>query len=152
MFNAVTIYRLANLLYRYRIPVVPKLLKFVIFVIFNSSIPYECSIGKDSFLGYGGIGVVIHKSAVIGANVIIGPNVTIGGRSNRAGAPIIGNNVYVGTGAKVLGDIKICDRVLIGANAVVIQDVPSDCVVAGVPAKIIKRNVDIFKLCNLEND
>ncbi|MBI5643962.1 MAG: serine acetyltransferase [Deltaproteobacteria bacterium] len=152
MLNAVAIYRLANLLYRYRIPVAPKLLKLLIFLIYNSSIPYECTIGKKSFLGYGGIGVVIHKSAVIGENVIIGPNVTIGGRSNMAGAPVIGNNVYIGTGAKVLGAVKICDRVLIGANAVVIADVPSDCVVAGVPARIIKKDVDITKLCNLENE
>jgi serine O-acetyltransferase len=42
--------------------------------------------------------------------------------------------------AKVLGNIQIGDNVIIGANAVVVKNVPSDCVVAGIPAAIIKRN------------
>lgn len=63
------------------------------------------------------------------------------GRSNKEGHPIIGNNVYVATGAKVLGDITVGDNVIIGANAVVIHDVPSNCSVGGVPAKILKENI-----------
>lgn len=149
MVNAVIFYRLANFLYRYKVPFFPKLIKLFIFVIYNCSIPYECKIGRNSFLGYGGIGVVIHKNAVIGDNVNIGSNVTIGGRSNQTAVPVIGNDVYIATGAKILGDICIGDRVVIGANAVVISDVPSDCVVAGVPAKIIKKGVNVFDLCNL---
>ena len=41
-------------------------------------------------------------------------------------------------GAKVLGPIVIGDNVTIGANSVVIKNVPDNCTVAGVPAKIIK--------------
>lgn len=150
MINAVAFYRLANWLYRHRIPVLPKAVKLMIFLLYNSSIPYECVIGDGSMLGYGGIGVVIHKDAVIGKNVIIGPNVTIGGRSNKKKVPVIGDNVYIGTGAKVLGDVRIGDRVIIGANAVVINDVQSDCIAAGVPAKVIREGVDVFELSNLE--
>ena len=150
MINAVTFYRIANWLYRHRVPVLPKVIKLIIFLLYNSSIPYECVIGDGSMLGYGGIGVVIHKDAVIGKNVIIGPNVTIGGRSNKKKVPVIGDNVYIGTGAKVLGDVKIGDRVIVGANAVVINDVHSDCIVAGVPAKVIREGVDVFDLSNLE--
>lgn len=150
MINAVKFYRIANWLYRHRVPLLPKVIKLVIFLLYNSSVPYECVIGRGSILGYGGIGVVIHKNAVIGNNVIIGPNVTIGGRSNQMKVPVIGDHVYIGTGAKMLGDIKIGNRVVIGANAVVISDVPSDCVVAGVPAKIIKEGVDVFEITNLD--
>lgn len=152
MINAISFYRVANILYRYKIPFLPKLIKLLIFIVYNCSIPYECKIGCNSFLGYGGIGVVIHKDAVIGANVNIGSNVTIGGRSNQSAVPVIGNNVYIATGAKILGNIRIGDRVIIGANAVVISDVPSDCVVAGIPAKIIKQGVNVFDLCNLERE
>ena len=56
------------------------------------------------------------------------------------GVPMIGNNVYIGPGAKLFGPITIGDNVTIGANAVVNRDIPSNCVVAGVPAKIIKEN------------
>lgn len=152
MLNAVFFYRVANWLYRNHVPFLPKLVKLIIFFMYNCSIPYQCQIGRKSFFSYGGIGVVIHKRAVIGDNVIIGSNVTIGGRSNLEAVPVIGNNVYISTGAKVLGDITIHDRVIIGANAVVIHDVPSDSIVAGVPAKIIKQGVNVFDLCNLESE
>ncbi len=68
---------------------------------------------------------------------------TIGGRSGKENVPVIGNDVYIATGAKILGDIKVGNNVIIGANAVVIKDVPDNCVVAGVPAKIIKQNSNI---------
>jgi serine O-acetyltransferase len=52
---------------------------------------------------------------------------------------MISFNVEVCCGAKVLGGITVGDNVLIGANAVVVKDVPSNSVVAGVPARVIKR-------------
>lgn len=52
----------------------------------------------------------------------------------------MGNNVVIGAGACVLGEITIGNNVNIGANAVVINDVPNDCTVVGVPAKIVKMN------------
>lgn len=62
--------------------------------------------------------------------------VTIG--MNNGKRPILGDNVVVCCGAKVIGGITVGNNVMIGANAVVCKDVPDNCVVAGVPAKIIK--------------
>ncbi|WP_008310301.1 serine O-acetyltransferase [Leptolyngbya sp. PCC 6406] len=67
------------------------------------------------------------------------PQVTLG-HKDRSGRPQIGNNVRVTAGAKVLGNIHIGDNVTIGANAVVVKDVPENCVVVGIPARIIKRD------------
>jgi len=141
MINAISFYRAANWLWRHHIPLMPRILKLIIFILYNSSIPYDCSIGKGSFFGYGGIGVVLHRRSVLGCNVVISPGVTLGGRSGSEGVPLIGNNVYIATGAKILGDITIGDYVIIGANAVVLHSVPSGSVVAGVPAKIIKSDI-----------
>jgi len=110
-------------------------------VLHNSAVYSETSIGKGTAFGYGGIAVVIHKRAVIGENCVIGTGVTIGGRSKSEGVPVIGDDVYIATGAKVLGSITVGDNVVIGANAVVIDDVPSGCIVAGVPAGIIKSGI-----------
>ena len=51
----------------------------------------------------------------------------------------IGNGVFVGSGAKILAGSTIGDRCVVGANAVVKGDFPADCIIAGVPAKIIKK-------------
>ncbi|MCK5814990.1 MAG: hypothetical protein KAH07_03500 [Flavobacteriaceae bacterium] len=139
MINAYYFYYLANFLYINKVPFLPKLIKLFIFLIYNSSIPYECTIGKGTRFGYSGIGVVLHKKAKIGKNVMIGTNVTIGGKSGHKSLPIIGNDVYIATGAKILGPIIIGDNVTIGANSVVISSVSDNCVVAGVPAKVLKK-------------
>ena len=86
--------------------------------------------------------MIIHSRVVIGKNCCIGANVTIGGKSRWYEVPVIGDNVHISAGAKVLGPIRIGNNVTIGANAVVVKDVPDNCVVAGIPAKIIKTNVN----------
>jgi len=68
--------------------------------------------------------------------------VTLGGTGKESGKrhPTVGNNVFISGGAKVLGSINIGDNVKVGANAVVLKDVPNDCTVVGIPAKIVRRN------------
>lgn len=136
-------YRVSHSLYNYHVPVLPSVIKFLIYFLFNAYIPYQVEIGKGSKFGYGGLGIVLHPRVKIGRNVIISQQVTIGGRSNIYSVPVIGNNVLIGSGAKILGNITIGDNVVIGANAVVVKSVPKNCVVAGVPAKIIKSNIRI---------
>ena len=53
--------------------------------------------------------------------------------------PIIGNNVKICAGSILVGNIKIGNNVIIGAGSVVTKNVPDNCVIAGVPAKIIKK-------------
>lgn len=54
----------------------------------------------------------------------------------------MGNDVYISAGARMIGKITIGNNVIIGTNAVVNKDVPDNCIVAGVPAKVI-RTVDV---------
>lgn len=51
----------------------------------------------------------------------------------------IGKNVWIGEKATILSGVTIGDGVVVAANAVVCNDVPSYCVVAGSPAKIVKQ-------------
>ena len=136
-------YRLSNFLYQLKIPLIPKLIYYFQYLLFNCAIPAEVKIGKNTKFGYGGIAVVIHKRAVIGDNCKIGTSVTIGGTSKKYEVPIIGDNVQISTGSKILGPIKIGNNVIIGANSVVLIDVPDNCLVVGVPGKIIKTNINI---------
>ncbi len=139
--NAINLYHVERWLYLHKATLFAKLFQGLIFLFYNSFVPYTCSIGDGSKLGYKGIGVVIHKRAVIGKNCIIGTNVTIGGKSGYEQVPVIGDNCYIGSGAKVLGPIKIGNNVVIGANAVMLKDAPDNTVWAGVPAKCIKERI-----------
>lgn len=112
--------------------------------LFAAYVPAEVEIGAGSQLGYGGLGVVIHRDARIGAEVLISPNVVIGGRSELPGAPVICDRVKIGAGAKILGPVRIGAGAQIGANAVVIHDVQEGDVVVGVPARPLPRRLRVL--------
>ena len=135
------LYRLANFLYKIKVPLIPKLIYYIQYLLFNSSVPPSVKIGDGTKFAYGGMGVVIHARSSIGSNCIIGQGITIGGKSKIYNVPIIGNKVYISAGSRILGDIKIGNNVIIGANSVVVKNVKDNCIVAGVPAKVIKENI-----------
>lgn len=89
-----------------------------------------------------GHGVVIGETAEIGDDVLIYQGVTLGGTGKDTGKrhPTIGNNVMISSGAKVLGPFKVGDNSRIAAGAVVLKEVPANCTVVGVPARIVKQN------------
>ena len=134
-------YRIAHFLYKLKIPLLPKIIYYLQFLLFNSSVPPSVEIGKGTKFAYGGIGVVIHARAKIGNNCIIGQGITIGGKSKIYDVPVIGNKVFISSGVRILGDIKIGSNVIIGANSVVVKNFESNNMVAGVPAKVIRTNI-----------
>ena len=87
----------------------------------------------------------------IGDNVLLGPNVQLVTATHplnpveRASGlelafPItIGNHVWIGAGAIVLPGVTIGDNVVVGAGSVVTKDVPDNQVVAGNPARMIRK-------------
>ncbi len=93
------------------------------------------------------MGVVIGETAEIGDDVLLYHGVTLGGTGKDKGKrhPTLGNNVVIGAGAKVLGPIYIGSNSKVGANSVVRGTFPDYCVIAGVPAKIVKRPTVIKK-------
>ena len=74
--------------------------------------------------------------------VTIGDNVEIYPTANFGTEPYlisIGDNVRIMTNSIVFGDITIGNNVVIGAGSVVFKNIPSDCVVVGNPARIVKK-------------
>ena len=106
---------------------------------------YNVSIGTN-MLGYGfrlphiiGGGIIINANSIgnyCGANV----GVVIGNNRSKDDRPTIGNHVALTMGCKIYGNITIGDNVTIAPNSVVVKDVPPNCVVSGVPARIIKQD------------
>jgi len=77
----------------------------------------------------------------IGQNCTVLPMVLIGKKDPSVDPEgfTIGDNCYISTGVTILGPLKIGNNVVIAAGSVVTKDIPDNCTVAGVPAKIIKE-------------
>lgn len=142
MLNPVSLYRLAHALHRTHVPLLPRVIDYVIRALFACWLPHTATIGQRVVLGYGGLSIVIHGDARIGDDVHIDQCVTIGGNATQWGVPTIGDRVYIGTGAKILGPIVIGSNSVIGANAVVVTDIPANCLAVGVPARVIREHID----------
>jgi acetyltransferase-like isoleucine patch superfamily enzyme len=55
---------------------------------------------------------------------------------------IIGDHVWIGNRAMIMKGVAVGNGVVIAAGAIVTKDVPEKCLVAGVPAKVIRENVE----------
>lgn len=108
------------------------------------------TIGRDVFVNYG---VFLDGAApiTIGDRVSFGPRVTIitgshelGGMRRRAGEveaqPVhIGDGAWIGAGAIILPGTTVGAGAVVAAGAVVTHDVAPHCMVAGVPAKVVRH-------------
>ncbi len=54
----------------------------------------------------------------------------------------IGKHVWIGSRANILKGVKIGEGAIVASGAVVNKDVPERCLVAGVPAKVVRQNVE----------
>lgn len=107
------------------------------------------AIGDSTFIGTG-TELDVFASLTIGAHTLIAPNVFITDHTHntgaglrldqqgsRSGAVTIGDDVWIGARAVILSGVTIGDGAIVGAGAVVTKDVPSQSIVAGVPARPI---------------
>lgn len=140
--HALIAYRFAHRLYKWNIPLIPRMISYLTRIITGIEIHPAAKIGRRFFIDHGD-GVVIGETTVIGNDVLVYQQVTLGGTGKESGKrhPTLGNKVIVGAGAKVLGNITIGDNVRIGAGSVVIEDVPPHSTVVGVPGRIVHRAI-----------
>ena len=69
---------------------------------------------------------------------------------NIYGTIMIGNNVFIGINTIILKSVCIGNNVIIGAGSLVNRDIPDNCIVAGVPARVI-GDIDNFKSRSLHS-
>ena len=143
-FHARQLHRLAHTLFRWHIPVLPRLVSHINRFLTGIEIHPGAKIGEGLFIDHG-MGVVIGETSEIGDNVTLYQGVTLGGTSHLRAKrhPTLGNNVVVGVGAQVIGNITIGDNTKVGAGSVVVTSVPADATVVGVPGRVVAiRNPD----------
>ncbi|MCW7461077.1 serine O-acetyltransferase [Leptospira limi] len=137
--HALWLHKLAHLLYRLRLPIIPRLFNYLTRFLTGIDIHPGAKIAPGVFIDHGA-GVVIGETAIIGSGSLIFQGVTLGGTGKETGKrhPTIGKNVVIGAGAKILGNITVEDHVRVGAGSVVMRNVPAGCTVVGIPGKVVK--------------
>ena len=117
---------------------------------FRCDYGFHIEVGENFFANYNFI-VLDGNYVRIGDNVWIAPNVGI----YAAGHPLdvedriggeeyafpvtIGDNVWIGGGVTIIGGVTIGRNAVVAAGSVVIRDVPPDTLVAGNPARVIRK-------------
>lgn len=120
------------------------------------------SVGNNVNLGYRPVLIAANSSIKIGDNVMFGPQVTIRGGNHRTDivgrtmisitaaekrpeddpGVIIENDVWIGTRAIILAGVRIGEGAIVAAGAVVKDDVEPYTIVAGVPARPLRKRWD----------
>lgn len=106
----------------------------------------RCFIGEEVLLDCRGL-IKLGSNVTISDRASLVTHINVGYKSHplqrlyptAEGRIRIGDGVYVGTGAIILPNVTIGPRCVIGAGAVVTGDVAANTVVAGVPARVVKR-------------
>ncbi len=153
-FMAVTAYRIANVLYRLQLPLVPRIISEWAHSITGIDIHPGATIGVPFMIDHG-TGVVIGETSVIGKNVKIYQGVTIGAlavkkeEAETKRHPTIEDNVIVYANSTILGGKTTIGRdSIIGGNCFLVESVPAMSVVYHQPIITVKNKKDFTEPLN----
>lgn len=128
---AITVYRLAHVLYTLNVPMLPRIMTEHAHSVTGIDIHPGATIGRYFFIDHG-TGIVVGETTVIGDNVKLYQGVTLGALSTRGGQslrgkrrhPTIEDNVTIYAGASVLGGDTVIGRdSVIGSNAFITKSI-----------------------------
>jgi serine O-acetyltransferase len=128
---AITVYRLAHVLYELGVPMLPRMMTEHAHSVTGIDIHPGATVGKYFFIDHG-TGIVVGETTVIGENVKVYQGVTLGALSTRGGQslrgkrrhPTIENNVTIYAGASILGgDTVIGEGCVIGSNVFITESI-----------------------------
>ncbi|MBQ7801951.1 MAG: serine acetyltransferase [Oscillospiraceae bacterium] len=128
---AITVYRLAHVLYELKVPMLPRIMTEHAHSVTGIDIHPGATIGHHFFIDHG-TGIVIGETTIIGDFVKIYQGVTLGGLTTRGGQslrgrkrhPTIEDNVTIYAGASVLGGETVIGRdSVIGANSFITKSI-----------------------------
>lgn len=141
-FEAVSIFRIAHMLFEMDIPYIPRIMTELAHSHTGIDIHPGATIGRYFFIDHG-TGVVIGETTIIGEHVKLYQGVTLGAKSFPVGDdgnpvkgidrhPKIGNNVIIYAGATILGgDTHIGDNCIIGGNVWLTHSVSANSTILG---------------------
>jgi acetyltransferase-like isoleucine patch superfamily enzyme len=111
----------------------------------NASVGRQCKISSHTFVCEG---VTIEDNVFIGHGVMfindIYPRATANGQLQteadwKVERTVIKSGASIGTGATILANVTIGENAIVGAGSVVTKNVPANCIVAGNPARVLRK-------------
>jgi acetyltransferase-like isoleucine patch superfamily enzyme len=111
----------------------------------NASVGRQCKVSSHTFICEG---VTIEDNVFIGHGVMfindIYPRATANGQLQteadwKVERTVIKNGASIGTGATILANVTIGENAIVGAGSVVTKNVPANCIVAGNPARVLRK-------------
>ena len=135
---AVTVYRLAHVLYTLGVPMLPRMMTEHAHSVTGIDINPGASIGNYFFIDHG-TGIVVGETTVIGDHVKLYQGVTLGALTTRGGQslrgkkrhPTIEDNVTIYAGASILGGETVIGRdCVIGSNVFITHSIPASTTVS----------------------
>jgi serine O-acetyltransferase len=151
-FSSVLLYRSKVWLRKHHIPILPRLCDWINMLVWRVQISDAATIGSGLCISHGE--VMIYGEATVGRHCTLNPWSGLGLVHKRRVShpwerlvgPTVGDNVFIGAGSYLLGPIKVGDNVRIGASSLVLHDIPSNCAVAGSPARVIEADDELSGL------
>ena len=155
---AITVYRLAHVLYMLKVPMLPRIMTEHAHSVTGIDINPGATIGEYFFIDHG-TGVVVGETTEIGNNVKLYQGVTLGALSTRKGQqlanvkrhPTIRDNVTIYSNSTVLGgETVVGENTIIGGNTFITESIPANTKVsAKSPELVIKKPKAQFSATNV---
>jgi sugar O-acyltransferase (sialic acid O-acetyltransferase NeuD family) len=86
--------------------------------------------------------VLLNRGSTIGHHTTVNDYVTVGPGTHIASSVQVGAGTYIGIGATIIDHIQVGAGSIVAAGAVVTKDVPDRVLVAGVPARVMKQDIE----------
>lgn len=145
-FYAIAVYRLTHELYKFQVPILPRMMSEYVHGVTGVDIHPGATIGESFFIDHA-TGVVIGETTIIKNNVSIYQGVTLGGiqvkkeLAETKRHPTIEDNVVIYANATILGgDVVIGKNSIIGANVCITESIIQDSIVTNQSKnKVFKR-------------
>jgi acetyltransferase-like isoleucine patch superfamily enzyme len=111
----------------------------------NAFVGRRCKISSHTFICEG---VTVEDNVFIGHGVMfindIYPRATASGQLQteadwKVERTVVKNGASIGTGATILANVTIGENAIVGAGSVVTKNVPANCIVAGNPARVLRK-------------
>jgi serine O-acetyltransferase len=152
--QAVAFFRMSQWFERHGLRPLGHLLQTYNMIVWGCELSPKIEVGRGLRIEHTiGVGLAF---ASAGENLTVNMGVIVGGAEHDPDfdvdrRPRFGDNVTINLSSTVFGGITIGDNVIIGAHSLVNKSVPSNCVVAGCPARIIRHLSGFIPLSDPEN-